>query len=102
MMPSSRSFHPLQISDEEELTLIDFPQMVSVAHPNAEELFERDVEGVVKFFERKIGYLPEGDPALQLVRPTFQVTLIIPCEIATALVCTLLFYFRCSNFVEYY
>lgn len=61
----------LQIDDNEQLTLIDFPQMVSAAHPNARELFDRDVEGVVKFFERKLGYLPEDDPALQLVAPKF-------------------------------
>jgi RIO kinase 2 len=62
----------LLISENEELTLIDFPQMVSISHANAQELFERDVEGVVKFFERKLGYLPEGDPALELVRPRFE------------------------------
>ena len=63
----------LLISDEEELTLIDFPQMVSMSHPNARELFERDVEGVVRFFERKLGYLPEGDEGLdfQRIRPKF-------------------------------
>jgi RIO-like serine/threonine protein kinase len=26
----------MQVDDEEQLTLIDFPQMVSVSHPNAE------------------------------------------------------------------
>lgn len=26
----------IMISDEEEITLIDFPQMVSTTHPNAE------------------------------------------------------------------
>lgn len=62
----------LLISEDQELTLIDFPQMVSISHPNAQELFERDVEGVVKFFERKLGYLPDGDPALDLVRPKFE------------------------------
>lgn len=40
----------LQIDEQEELTLIDFPQMVSVSHPNAQELFERDVECIIRFF----------------------------------------------------
>jgi RIO kinase 2 len=62
----------LLISENEELTLIDFPQMVSISHANAQELFERDVEGVVRFFEKKLGYLPEGDPALELIRPKFE------------------------------
>lgn len=42
--------------------MIDFPQMVSVSHANAEELFDRDVDGVDRFFARKIGYLPDEDP----------------------------------------
>lgn len=61
----------LQISDDEELTLIDFPQMVSTSHPNAKELFERDVDGVIHFFERKLGYMPEDDESLKLSRPSF-------------------------------
>ena len=38
----------LQVSDDDELTLIDFPQMVSTSHANAQELFERDVECVLR------------------------------------------------------
>jgi RIO kinase 2 len=38
----------LLIDDEENLTLIDFPQMVSVSHANAEELFDRDVECIIR------------------------------------------------------
>lgn len=38
----------LLINEREELTLIDFPQMVSVSHANAEELFERDVDCIVR------------------------------------------------------
>ena len=41
---------PPQINDREELTLIDFPQMVSVGHPNAQELFDRDVDCIIRFF----------------------------------------------------
>jgi hypothetical protein len=38
----------LLINEQEHLTLIDFPQMVSVSHANAEELFDRDVECIVR------------------------------------------------------
>ena len=38
----------LQIDDEEKVTLIDFPQMVSTSHANAEDLFYRDVECVIR------------------------------------------------------
>eukprot|EP00798_Chlamydomonas_sp_ICE-L_P007101 gene7101-205_t len=62
----------LLISDDDELTLIDFPQMVSVCHANAKELFERDVECIIRYFTRKIGYDPELDEALPYVRPVFE------------------------------
>jgi RIO-like serine/threonine protein kinase len=39
----------LLINEEEHLTLIDFPQMVSVSHANARELFERDVDCIVRW-----------------------------------------------------
>lgn len=54
--------------DEEgkEVTLIDFPQMVSTSHPNASELFARDVNGLKKFFAMKMRYEPPEDLVLQL------------------------------------
>ncbi|KAI8974334.1 RIO1 family-domain-containing protein [Pilobolus umbonatus] len=36
--------------------LIDFPQMVSTSHPNAEFYFNRDVECIRTFFRRRFGY----------------------------------------------
>ncbi|KAI9278879.1 RIO1 family-domain-containing protein [Phascolomyces articulosus] len=36
--------------------LIDFPQMVSTSHPNAEYYFNRDVECIRTFFRRRFGY----------------------------------------------
>ncbi|KAJ1675527.1 Serine/threonine-protein kinase rio2 [Spiromyces aspiralis] len=36
--------------------LIDFPQMVSTSHPNAEEYFNRDVECIRTFFKRRFQY----------------------------------------------
>ena len=35
--------------------------MVSVDHPNAEELFERDINGLVKFFATKMRYIAAVD-----------------------------------------
>lgn len=43
------------IDDDEKVTVIDFPQMISTQHADAEELFKRDVDGVVKFFSHKYG-----------------------------------------------
>ncbi|PSC74501.1 Serine threonine-kinase rio2 [Micractinium conductrix] len=62
----------LLINEREELTLIDFPQMVSVGHANAEELFERDVECIIRFFSKKLGYVPEQDEELEVIRPSFK------------------------------
>ncbi len=62
------------MNDEDEVTIIDFPQMVSVAHPNAQELFDRDVEGIERFFTRKLGYVPQQDHSLQQLRPVFSVS----------------------------
>lgn len=36
------------------VTLIDFPQMISTQHPNAEELYMRDIEGLRRFFTLKL------------------------------------------------
>jgi RIO kinase 2 len=33
----------LMIDEEERVTMIDFPQMVSTSHPNASYYFQRDV-----------------------------------------------------------
>jgi RIO kinase 2 len=36
------------------VTLIDFPQMISTKHPNAEELYNRDLACLRRFFELKL------------------------------------------------
>jgi RIO kinase 2 len=43
------------------VTLIDFPQMVSTRHPNARELYERDVECLKRFFGTKLRCYVEGE-----------------------------------------
>ncbi|GMN70224.1 hypothetical protein TIFTF001_039267 [Ficus carica] len=44
----------LMIDDDEKITMIDFPQMVSVSHRNAQMYFDRDVECVFKFFRKRL------------------------------------------------
>ena len=39
--------------------LIDFPQMVSIDHVNAEMYFDRDIQCVKRFFERRFGFVSE-------------------------------------------
>jgi len=40
------------------VTLIDFPQMVSTSHPNAGELYTRDCMSLKRFFECKLKCIP--------------------------------------------
>jgi RIO kinase 2 len=53
----------LLINDEEEITLIDFPQMVSTSHINAEFYFNRDVECIRVFFSRRFHFNAESVPS---------------------------------------
>jgi RIO kinase 2 len=41
---------------DEKITLIDFPQMISTNHPNAQIYFDRDCQGVADFFRSRLGY----------------------------------------------
>jgi RIO kinase 2 len=46
----------------DHLIMIDFPQIISVNHPNAAEMFQRDLHGVLKYFTHKLKYsLEEGE-----------------------------------------
>lgn len=48
--------------EDERIVMIDFPQMVSIDHPNAEYYFDRDVTCVRTFFKRKFDYESEDWP----------------------------------------
>lgn len=52
----------LMLSSEDKPTLIDFPQMMSTSHPNAEWYFDRDVNCVREFFKKRFGYESELFP----------------------------------------
>jgi RIO kinase 2 len=49
-------------------TLIDFPQMLSIDHPNAREYFERDVECIRTFFLRKFRFEADDVPQWEDVK----------------------------------
>lgn len=44
------------------IVIIDFPQMVSTRHPNAEFYFDRDVTCITAFFERRFGFVADDVP----------------------------------------
>jgi RIO kinase 2 len=48
--PPTLTLHPI---------LIDFPQMVSVSHPNASFYFDRDVACIKRFFTRRFGFVSD-------------------------------------------
>lgn len=52
----------LMLDDHDKPTLIDFPQMMSTSHPNAEWYFDRDVNCVREFFKKRFGYESELYP----------------------------------------
>ncbi|XP_050069421.1 uncharacterized protein LOC126557621 [Anopheles maculipalpis] len=52
----------IMITDDQKPIVIDFPQMVSTSHQNAEMYFDRDVQGVRELFRKKFGYESEDYP----------------------------------------
>ncbi|XP_041980711.1 serine/threonine-protein kinase RIO2 [Aricia agestis] len=46
----------IMIDTDGHPVIIDFPQMVSTRHPNAELYFDRDVRCVREFFKKRFGY----------------------------------------------
>ncbi|KAK6453784.1 RIO1 family-domain-containing protein [Scheffersomyces xylosifermentans] len=49
---------------EFDFVVIDFPQCVSIEHTDAKQYFDRDVEGIRAFFEKKFRYKPSHDPTM--------------------------------------
>jgi len=53
----------IMITDEGSPVIIDFPQMISTAHPEAKLYFDRDVTCVKDFFRRRFNYESELAPS---------------------------------------
>jgi len=54
----------IMVKEDETIVVIDFPQMVSIDHINAEMYFDRDVNCIRIFFERRFGYVGKTWPSL--------------------------------------
>lgn len=52
----------IMLDENDNPKLIDFPQMMSTSHPNAEWYFDRDVQCVREFFKKRYGYESELYP----------------------------------------
>lgn len=55
----------LMITEEQQVVMIDFPQMVSINHRNAAELFQRDVDNLANFFTRRFKIQVQFFPTLE-------------------------------------
>lgn len=53
----------IMIDQDNHPIIIDFPQMVSTSHANAELYFDRDVKCVRAFFKKRFGYESELHPS---------------------------------------
>uniref|UniRef100_A0A2I4BQ73 Serine/threonine-protein kinase RIO2 n=1 Tax=Austrofundulus limnaeus TaxID=52670 RepID=A0A2I4BQ73_AUSLI len=61
----------LMLDDQDHITMIDFPQMVSTSHPNAEWYFDRDVKCIRDFFARRFNYESELFPTFKDIRRSY-------------------------------
>ncbi|XP_031208594.1 serine/threonine-protein kinase RIO2 [Mastomys coucha] len=58
----------LMLDKDDHITMIDFPQMVSTSHPNAEWYFDRDVKCIREFFIKRFSYESELYPTFSDIR----------------------------------
>uniref|UniRef100_A0A8C5UNB1 Serine/threonine-protein kinase RIO2 n=1 Tax=Malurus cyaneus samueli TaxID=2593467 RepID=A0A8C5UNB1_9PASS len=58
----------LILDNDDHATLIDFPQMMSTFHANAEWYFDRDVNCIKEFFKKRFNYESELFPTFQDIR----------------------------------
>ncbi|NXK00491.1 RIOK2 kinase, partial [Corythaixoides concolor] len=58
----------LILDNDDHVTMIDFPQMISTSHANAEWYFDRDVNCIKEFFKKRFNYESELFPAFKDTR----------------------------------
>ncbi|KFQ39891.1 Serine/threonine-protein kinase RIO2 [Mesitornis unicolor] len=58
----------LILDNDDNVTMIDFPQMISTSHANAEWYFDRDVNCIKEFFKKRFNYESELLPTFKDIR----------------------------------
>ncbi|NXI92132.1 RIOK2 kinase, partial [Psophia crepitans] len=58
----------LILDNDDHVTMIDFPQMISTSHANAEWYFDRDVSCIKEFFKKRFSYESELFPTFKDIR----------------------------------
>ncbi|KAK4538176.1 hypothetical protein CDCA_CDCA16G4201 [Cyanidium caldarium] len=54
-------FNVLVDGEREHVTVIDFPQMLPLHHPDAQQMLQRDLDAIVRFFAYRFGMEMNGD-----------------------------------------
>ncbi|PVX24199.1 MAG: serine/threonine protein kinase [Candidatus Bathyarchaeum sp.] len=67
MIHGDLSTYNILLQPNQHVLIIDWPQNVSTAHPNAKELLERDIQNVLAFFKRKYGLKNSLEDALTYI-----------------------------------
>lgn len=62
---------------EDEIIVIDFPQCISTMHVDAKRYFERDVNCIREFFEKKLGYVAEEWPTFDDIERVEKLDLLV-------------------------
>jgi len=57
----------LMIGEAQKITVIDFPQIVHLNHPNAREWFDRDVRSVCEYFRKKCDLIVTERPSFDQI-----------------------------------
>ncbi|XP_067130646.1 uncharacterized protein RIOK2 [Centruroides vittatus] len=65
----------IMLKKDDHPVLIDFPQMISTSHPNAEWYFERDVNCIREFFKKRFNYESVLYPTFQDIEREFNLDL---------------------------
>lgn len=58
----------IMVKDDDKPVVIDFPQMVSTAHSNAEWYFDRDVQCIRDFFKRRFEFESPAFPIFKEIK----------------------------------
>lgn len=67
LVHSDLSEYNILVKANGQVLMIDWPQSVSVSHPNAQDNLRRDVSNVVKCFTKKAGLKPDEERVLEYV-----------------------------------
>jgi RIO kinase 2 len=56
------------IGENNEISIIDWPQFIKLNHPNSEEFLERDVKNILIFFDRKFNVKKGFEDAIEKIK----------------------------------